>query len=178
MTESVTSLALATFTPSETENITGVSQATQRDWRRRELTSFATRKGRKRFTTDDLAHLVVLNQLIPQVRPAVAYQLARMSCSGATKLLAEQFYPRAKIKIDGYELDPSDVNRFAVYCRFVDGQQVTYFKTSDLNSLPKKSRKSGKYPVAFYVIVDLTEIAVQLRNKRIKPYFVRVEQKE
>jgi hypothetical protein len=183
--ESVKSLALATFTPSETEEITGVSQATQRDWRRRELTSFETRKGRKRFTSSDLAHLVVMNQLLPQVRPGVAYQLARMSCGDPISILAERAYPSLKITLEGEDLDRKNIHRYAVYCRFMDGKQMSFFTTSDLNMLPKESRKpmrhassKSKYPVAFYVIVDLSEIADQLQLKQTKPYFIDVGQEE
>jgi hypothetical protein len=48
--------------------------------------------------------------------------------------------------------------------------------------LPKESRKlqrtESRHPVAFYVIVDLFEIADQLQLKQIKPYFTAVGQKE
>jgi hypothetical protein len=182
MVESVKSLAVATFTPAEAEKVTGVSQATQRDWRRRELTSFETRKGRKRFSSYDLAHLIVVNQLLPQVRPAVAYLLARMSCSVPVSILADRAYPSATIKLDGERLHRNDRRRFAVYCRFMEGLQAAYFTTSDLNMLPKESRKlqrtESKHAVAFYVIVDLFEIADQLQLKQIKPYFTAVGQKE
>jgi hypothetical protein len=178
MAESVISLAQATFTPSEAETITGVSQATQRDWRRRELTSFRTRKGRKRFTTDDLAHLLVMDQLLPHIRPAVAYHLARLACHGAMTLLAGAYYPRKNIKVDGEDIDPAQVERFAIYCRWMDGRQARFFSTSDLNNMPYQQLSapyqwlSSKTQIAFYVVVDLTQIADRLRQRSIKPYFI------
>src|SRR5262249_24606293 len=131
------SLAVATFSASEAEAITGVSQATQRDWRRREMTPYDTRKGRKRFTSYDLAHLTVMHQLIPHLRPAVAYRAARFSCAQPILMLAQRAFPSSRIILDGEELNFSN-NRFVVYLRFMDGASIAWFMTSDLSTIPHK----------------------------------------
>jgi hypothetical protein len=169
--ESARLLAAATFTPRETEQITGVTQATQRDWRRRELTSFPTRKGRKRFSSYDLAHLLVMKQLLWVFRPGPAYTLGRMSCRGPVHILAKRAYPKADIKIDGEAVE--DVRRFVVYTRFWDGEAISIQHAADLDSLELEGRKS-QYPVAFHLAVDHHEIADQLQLKQVKPYFLEV----
>ncbi len=182
-------LGLATFSPGEAEMITDVSQATQRDWRRRELTSFPTRKGRKRFTSEDLAHLIVLNQLLPLLRPAAAYQLARMSCQAPIRILAKRAYPSMQIKLDGGFVDERDIFgwRYSVYCRFMGVAASSWFKMADLNQLPKQVKKlrassaagiAKRPPIAFYVIVDAVDVADQLQARQIKPYITEMEGKE
>jgi hypothetical protein len=118
-----------------------------------------------------------MKQLLPHVRPSVAYQLARMSCNDPIRILAERTYPSSAIKIEGV-LVRETVQRYAVYCRFMDGHTVAFFTIADLNMLPGKVKEArdspmSKLPVAFYVMVDLFDIADQLQLKQIKPYFVR-----
>jgi DNA-binding transcriptional MerR regulator len=171
-------LAVATFTPAETEEITGVTQATQRDWRRREMTSFPTRKGRKRFTSYDLAHLIVLNQLLANgVRPGVAYLLARMSCDDPIRMLAKRTYPSATVQLDEEPLERRKIDQYAVYCRHVDGERVEYFATSDLKTISQRAKEASASPVAFYIIVDLSGVADRLHSKQIRPYFIEREAK-
>lgn len=176
------SLAVATFTPRETEQITGVSQALQRDWRRRELTSFETRKGRKRFTTYDLAHLIVMDQLLTAVRPATAYLIARMSCAGPIQILAMRAYPKVRVKLDGEVLERKQIERFTAYTRLINrAETTTVYHATDLDSLRREAKtragqEESQDPVAFHILIDLSEIADQLQSKQIRPYFVEVDE--
>lgn len=56
-----TNLTLTTFTPAEAEAITGVSTASQRDWRRHGY--LAKRDGHARFDAFDLARMLVIRLL-------------------------------------------------------------------------------------------------------------------
>jgi hypothetical protein len=166
---------LATFTPGEAEMITGVARVTQRDWRRRELTSMRTRKGWTRFTTEDLAHLIVLQGFFPTIRPATAYLLARLATVAPIAVLAREAYGDAVIRLKGHRDPiprPEQVERYAVHARLVEGGQ--YFSAHDLNSLPDHIRKQARDPVhiSYYIIVDLFEVAKEMKERMIKPYFV------
>jgi hypothetical protein len=188
---------LATFTPGEAERITGVTRATQRDWRRRELTSMSTRTGWTRFTTRDLAHLIVLHRLMPIIRPATAYSLARMSVLAPIAVLARDAYHDAAVRLAGEKKPlkgPESVDRYAVAARLggesaqyqrlktkvgsllASGFTTTdYFTTTDLNSLPDRIREHGSHkqiPLSYYIVVDLFDVAEQMRKRRIKPYFI------
>jgi hypothetical protein len=66
----------AIFTPAEAEKITGVSHTLQRDWRRRGF--LASFEGWARFTSTDLAHMLVIQSLSAHgIGPSVSSPYAR-----------------------------------------------------------------------------------------------------
>jgi hypothetical protein len=176
----IKTVELATFTPGEAEMITGVARATQRDWRRRELTSMPTRRGWTRFTSEDLAHLIVLERLLPTIRPSTAYLLARGSTLAPIEVLAQDAFKDATVWVLGHPSPlgrPESIERYAVKAQHADGS-MQYFNTTDLNTLPDKIRKVEAHkqiPLAYYIIVDLFDVADQMRKRMIKPYFIDAE---
>jgi len=69
-----------TFSASEAENITGVSQATQRDWRRREFLQPISGGGRARHSLEDLIFLAALGALTKSGLPvSQAVELAPLA---------------------------------------------------------------------------------------------------
>jgi hypothetical protein len=178
---------LATFTAGETEMITGVTTATQRDWRRRELASHPTRGGWTRFTTEDLVHLIVLDRLISTVRPEAGDELARQSLHAPIAILAKDAYPGVPVRLAGRKQpleQPEALARYAVRVQFMD-YSLLFLATNDLNSLPDQVRNSlhpghpayERSPIAYYIIVDLFGVANQMRARQTKPYFIEAQAK-
>jgi hypothetical protein len=182
---------LATFTPLEAHILTGVSQATQRDWRRREV--LGAKKGTKgwnRFTTQEIASLLIMNKLIPDIRPGGAWWFSRQA-SGVVDILAHRAYGPS-CRIDGEKLRP--IQRFHVRAGFGRGSSRS-FPLDDLSNLTKAARegddpnpsihvleKGGGFRtvrlkqglVTHYLVVDLFDFADELEARQVKPYFVEV----
>jgi hypothetical protein len=184
-----TDLELATFTPLEAHLITGVSQATQRDWRRREV--LGAKKGTtgwNRFTSDEIASLLILNRLLPDLRPGSAWFFTRGGWS-VVEILARRTYG-PNCRMNGEKLGPE--KRFQVRATHTDGMR--FFLLNDLSELataareddqsPKRifvpeKRRDGRYVdlkhvlITHYVIIDLFGYADELEARQLKPYFVK-----
>jgi hypothetical protein len=185
----VIDLEQATFTPLEAYILAGVSQVTQRDWRRREMLG-PKKKGWTKFTTVEIAALLILNRLIGQVKGPVAWMFSKVGPRGVVNILARRAYG-PHCRIDRTKVDASE--RFSIYAGYLEKGSRT-FLLDDLSKLPDAARegdRAGKPTlyvqdkrdqwrsvhlkqsiVSHYVVLDLCDMADELEARQIKPYFV------
>jgi hypothetical protein len=185
-------LEQATFTPLEAHILTGVSQVTQRDWRRRELLGpKKDKKGWSRFTTGEIASLLILNRLMRRVSGHATWFFSTRARWNVVRLLAQRAHG-SKCRVDGKKMEP--VARFFAYASHGEGASKS-FELDDLSKLPERAREGDnrlgapaievqdkhdrwrtvplkQRLISYYVVLDLFDIVDELEARKIKPYFV------
>lgn len=101
-------LTLTTFTPAEAEAITGVSTASQRDWRRRGF--LASGDGHARFDAFDLARMLVIRLLSDRgIGPAQTAQAPSLAFGDIASICAVGALGNAFSWSDAWEGDLEDI---------------------------------------------------------------------
>ena len=76
-----------------------------------------------------------------------------------------------RLKGDPHPIEPlKTVDRYAVYAHLVNAAQI--FTTNDLNSLPDEIKKGRSVQLSYCIVVDLFDVANQMKERMIKAYFV------
>lgn len=101
-------LTLTTFTPAEAEAITGVSTASQRDWRRRGF--LASSAGHARFDAFDLARMLVIRLLSDRgIGPGQTAEASYAHCGDIAGVCSSGILLHAFRWIDAWEGDMADL---------------------------------------------------------------------
>jgi hypothetical protein len=194
---SVRHLRVATFTASEVEQITGVSAAMQRDWRRRGLLDALPGRGWKRLGTDEVIQVLVMRVVSERrISPALARTVGRMAAGAMIDRLYLEAFPGTSAQI---ELTPTDegadekterhrtrftkvgpekgdsVVRYVVHAQRLDsaGRQETSHVAAVRSIEEFRNRADDRF-IAF-LVVDLSDLFDEMIDRRIKPYFVEVD---
>jgi hypothetical protein len=158
----------ATFSPAELEAITGVPQATQRNWRRYNyLTKKKSSRGRERFALYDVAQILAARALMARSRIELKHAM------DAAKVAAVQIVDLA--------LD-REAARFVVVLGTGDwmSEQGGVLRTDDLGAVKSRldrylKRRSGDLDAATFIAIDCKHLAIVLAEHAGKPLCERIE---
>lgn len=164
MKESNKDIRHRTFSSSELASISGVSEATQRDWRRRGIERSQSKPGWKKYSVQDLAFFSIVKLLTSRgVVPRVASKLAKEASGVVLDLLIrEEAHVRSKSKRK--RKDPPE--RFVVAAGSKSKSENGDPAKWGFASIPKLNSFLRSSPDAIaLVVVDLTRVADRILER-------------